>query len=945
MGWGYKERDVSRNRMVRRVLLAILALIVSMVVLGASVELILNLLEFGELYMRPIYFSLIAGLVLSPIALFRLDFRGRRSLALWLLNLLIAYVRFSGRPDVIARLISFEEFKVPPRRFFMWQLTKTLVGIPFFANAVFGMSVIASLEGWDSGLLNIPRLFVIPFIWPPTEGIFAQENVIPSIPALTLLLPAILGAVTVRLVILFGLTKLVSLITSLMVVYPINYSLLWKGLATVELLVAVGLIWTGFNTFFSSYIDYNTKLAIGFFLASGITFLILYLRDSKKLVTVVTARNVLARMIIIMALAIAFGTGMAIQNSIADPRQPEWRGPYIAQEIAVNRFFADLDEIKEVDYEFGLKPLPPDSIEDYVRTYEGLLYKVRVWDREAAFTKLKPDIGLIPYVEFSDSDIIRFNGSIYWSASMKPVVPQAARLENVWFNEHFVYTHVPNGFLLLDGANGETVDPSSFFSQRRVYYGEGGLFEATWAAYPANRQSSNEVTGYAYSGKGGITVSPPLTWFFDPTFLLSYPDTPIHIIRYRDIHQRMALLFPYFSYSFDGEKLDVIPVTDGSRTYWLVPLIARIDANLVPWSAGNYMLKLVGYAIIDIYDGNMMISVIGDDFFSNLFKVAYKDYVIETLPIWLKDQVRYPREMIRWKMDMYNTYHVTDINTFIQANRFYEIPSETQIYYIIAKPPGFDSPEFIALISVQIRGAEARNLSGYMVVRNDFDKLGEMIFFKVPLGSEVKLLGPSAAFEALEKDPEYRVLKRLLENPREGDRMLYRIGDYDVYFIPIYTAQEVRGDVVAQLAKVAVVGAAWEGPFYVALGDDAKDAFTKFLRLVSGRVEVQERPTVNINSLFERVSSLIAEKGLSVLTPYSISPHVSFLEANLTLTDPENLDSVLNTISVKVDSWMSEYGIKDIMIWIEDDSLMIGIMVNVEGIVRLHFVEVNVGGS
>ena len=61
---------------------------------------------------------------------------------------------------------------------------------------------------------------------------------------------------------------------------------------------------------------------------------------------------------------------------------------------------------------------------------------IRVWDWEAAFAKLKPEIGLIPYVDFEDNDILRFNNTLYWTASMKPILPSSVSLDNRWYNEH-----------------------------------------------------------------------------------------------------------------------------------------------------------------------------------------------------------------------------------------------------------------------------------------------------------------------------------------------------------------------------------------------------------------------------------------------------------------------------------------------------------------------------
>ena len=125
---------------------------------------------------------------------------------------------------------------------------------------------------------------------------------------------------------------------------------------------------------------------------------------------------------------------------------------------------------------------------------------------------------------------------------------------------------------------------------------------------------------------------------------------------------------------------------------------------------------------------------------------------------------------------MYNIYHVTDVETFIQANEFYEIPRGLDTYYIQAKPPGFEDTEFIGLLSLELRGSQGRNLAGYMIVENDMGNLGKMTFYEVPLDSETKLLGPTSVREALDRDPDFAQLKTLLRNPRIGDNILYRVG-------------------------------------------------------------------------------------------------------------------------------------------------------------------------
>ena len=103
-----------------------------------------------------------------------------------------------------------------------------------------------------------------------------------------------------------------------------------------------------------------------------------------------------------------------------------------------------------------------------------------------------------------------------------------------------------------------------------------------------------------------------------------------------------------------------------------------------------------GYALIDTYHGDITLIQTGDDFFTDMFVAQYHEQ-FQPMPVWLENQVRYPVELFNWKTEMYNSYHVTNVETFIQANEFYEIPRGLETYYIQAKPPGFEQTEFLGV--------------------------------------------------------------------------------------------------------------------------------------------------------------------------------------------------------------------------------------------------------
>jgi hypothetical protein len=414
-------------------------------------------------------------------------------------------------------------------------------------------------------------------------------------------------------------------------------------------------------------------------------------------------------------------------------------------------------------------------------------------------------------------------------------------------------------------------------------------------------------------------------------------------MRYKDVNERMQTLYPYFLYNMFGKELDSYPVTDGKNTYWLVPLIVGFDTRDVPYSAGNPYLRLAGFALVDTYNGDISLIKNGDDFFSNMLMAQYEDEIIEA-PAWLDEQIRYPQELFNWKTEMYNIYHVEDVETFIQANEFYEIPRGLDTYYIQAKPPGFEQTEFVGLLSLELRGSQGRNLAGYMIVENDMNNLGKMTFYEVPLDSETKLLGPTSVREALDRDPDFAQLKTLLRNPRIGDNILYRVGDQDTYFIPVYTAG--AGGSVAQLGTIAAVGAAFTGEYYVGLGETQEDAFEAYLQKLSGVVTTSKTGETIVqldkDERFDRVMEMINASGLAITKPTAIQIPLSFEEGQIVFFNESDGPATQEMIDEFVSNFATGTTSR-VLMWEEDTSLYFGVINTVDGIAEIHYIKIQIG--
>ncbi len=933
--------DVSKY--VKLGIVALVAILTIALVGNQAVLFFMNYEEFDDLFTTPLYFSLVSGIILSSIALVRVNIVKRSSILWYTLQTMIGFV--NRNPSASVSIQSFDSYKISVPHFVIWQISKVLLFGAFFANIFFGFAAMYVVDGGDLGVENIPVIFSLPFVTPPTDHSYATENVIPMIPALLVLIPPILGAIGLRLLLYIGVHHIYKVITNYVTDAASGKPKFLQYTSTFEAIVGIAVVWSAFNMFFMENIDYNTKYAIGgmFFIGFALIAFSIFDKIRSKVLTHMLKRDVYIRIFTIIAIAIAVAVLMSVNTSIADAKKIEYLGPYTAQQIGVNRYLGELDLIQEHTHDVEIKPISPNQIEQYLEDNNDVLDGIRVWDWEAAFAKLKPEIGLIPYVNFEDNDILRFDDKLYWTASMAPILPTSVSMENRWYNEHLVYTHVPEGFLTLEATDGQIVDSSELFPQRKIYYGEGGLLDQTWSGYPTNRGSTTaELNNESYTGMGGLEIAPPISWMFEPNFMISFPGTPIHVMRYKDVNERMSTLYPYFLFNLFGKELDSLPVTDGKNTYWLVPLITGFDSSNIPWSAGNPFLRLVGYALVNTYDGDIQLIKHGDDFFTNMFMDQYQDKIIP-MPTWLEDQIRYPQELFNWRTEMYNIYHVDDVDIFIQANEFYEIPRGLDTYYIQAKPPGFEEPEFVGLLSLELRGSQGRNLAGYMVVQNDTPNLGHMQFYEVPIESETKLLGPTSVREALDRDPDFAQLKTLLRNPRIGDNILYQVGQYDTYFIPVYTAG--AGGVVAQLGTIAAVGAAFTGEYYVGLGDTQESAFEAYLQKLSGVVPtasaVASGLVMDRSERIDTIMSIFEESEIEIVSPTSIQIPLSFNEGELAFYSKADLDSVKEMIT----QFNSEFGTgeKRVLIWEEGNKINFGYIKVADNITEIHYISVQVG--
>ena len=331
------------GKFIRIGIIALIAIVAFAIVGSQAVMLFMNFEEFSELFTTPLYFSLVSGIVLSAIALVRVNIVQRSSISWFVLRTLIGFINRNPSGPSSELVTRYTDFKLSAPHFTIWQITKVLLFGTFFVNIMFGFAVMYLIDGNDLGIENITNIFSLPFVNPPTDHSYATEKVIPMVPALLILVPPLLGVIGKRLLLFIGVHYIFKVITSYIHDITEGKPKYLSYTSTLEAIIGIGVIWAAFNMFFVDNIDYNTKYAIGGAFLVGFALIAFSILDRirSRVITMMLKRDVYIRIFTIVAIAIVIGIAMSVNTSIADAKKIEYLGPYTAQQIGVNQYLAE----------------------------------------------------------------------------------------------------------------------------------------------------------------------------------------------------------------------------------------------------------------------------------------------------------------------------------------------------------------------------------------------------------------------------------------------------------------------------------------------------------------------------------------------------------------------------------------------------------------------------
>jgi hypothetical protein len=524
--------------------------------------------------------------------------------------------------------------------------------------------------------------------------------------------------------------------------------------------------------------------------------------------------------IIIIPFFISIGPAITLSNTSVYS-QYEWTRK-INREIAWTRTCAGLDMFEE-------RPIENFTLSSDPANDSQMISRIRQFDQDFAVQSLAAKIGTT-FEGLADSDIIYLDGKEYWVAPKTIRISQFAG-DPVKTNTE-LYDHI-EGFLALDTFTGELVNISSTFNISEdypIFYGESEskkflqqhngstglgafdepiLLETEWRGGIPNNN-------FVYEGEpDGVLSGLEAFWYTASLELWGYVfegGEHKYLIN-RNVKKRVSnILLPQLSVDHDPY---LVFDSSNKKVYYAVSIFTKIEIGTYSRSP---ILRFLGISLIDVKDGDMefyknpgLVESTTDPTYS-LWKYFMDFYDWQEIPLWLKNQLRYPENLFESQLAANYIYHVQDLKTWKRGDDFHERPVQGDLFYIETNLG--NGIEYVGLDLVEYRGTEAKTLAGMYVIRHG-DYFGEAIFYHTRNATE-NLIGPQTARDTYGTEATKEI--SLISHARSGNILLYPLGGSVYYYIPTYST-------VGGLQQLKLAGFVEAFTRTVGYGLDAFDAY------------------------------------------------------------------------------------------------------------------------
>ncbi|MBA1335672.1 MAG: hypothetical protein HPY66_1298 [Firmicutes bacterium] len=588
----------------------------------------------------------------------------------------------------------------------------------------------------------------------------------------------------------------------------------------IFLILALRFFISRYNLLFSprgvaygaSYTDIAVTLKV-YIVLVGVSILsavlMIYAAFSKKYRVAIYGPALLVVVTIVGNIAAA-----AVQNFIVEPNEYSKEEKFLRYNITYTQKAYGLDKIQEKDFP-AAQDLTYADLQDNRSTIEN----IRINDYRPVIQVYNQLQGIRPYYKFNDVDIDRYNiDGVYTQVFLSARELSQENLEEgakTWVNKYLKYTH---GYgAVVSPVNKVTaqgqpelyvrdIPPATEtmlkIERPEIYFGEitnDYIITNTKTAefdYPMGDNNSEAF----YEGNAGIKMGFLNKLIFalyhgSAKILLSSDVTPdSRMILNRNIVSRVAKIAPYFIYDEDPYI-----VIDEGRLFWIMdgytyntnyPYSEPIQGGI------NYIRNSIK-VVIDAYNGDTTFYLIDEeDAIARTFKKIFPDLFtsFEEMPQGLKEHIRYPQTLFDIQAQMYRDYHMNNTQVFYNKEDAWSIAQEQyssevlemESNYVVFKLPEEDDVEF--LLTVPYTPIRKMNMIAFLVARNDGDKYGELMVYKLPKNKLV--YGPMQIESRISQDPtisrELSLWDQRGSEVVRGNLLVVPIEDSLLYVEPLY---------------------------------------------------------------------------------------------------------------------------------------------------------------
>ncbi len=559
--------------------------------------------------------------------------------------------------------------------------------------------------------------------------------------------------------------------------------------------------------------------------------------------------------------AIFFAIAFLFQTLYVNPREVTAEAPYIVNNIEATRKAYGINDIEEkiFDVEYNL------TAED-IKNNSSTVENIRITDNNANLTVANALQATRGYYSFGDVDILP-----YFINGEKRGISTAVRELDIkklddssksYINTKLRYTH---GYgVVMSHINSVTeegqpdyivqdvplkaTDEAPEISVPQIYYGEfTNDYSIVNTEYKElDYMKDGETVETTYAGKGGLKLSLLNRIYYsvkngDWMMLISgYINSDSKLLINRNVIQRAQKIAPYLLFDSDP----YIIANDEGRLIWVIDAYTLSDKY--PYSQEYANINYIRNSIkvtVDAYDGtvNFYVTDTSDPIAATYMNI-YPDVYKSDLPSDVASHIRYPEFLFKIQMELYESYHVTNPETFysksdiwLTAKEKYNNSQEKDVepYYNIMHLKDENETDMVLMLPFIPKAKQ--NLIAWVGVSSNYETYGDMVVYKFPEGSPVN--GTLQVENLISSDPDISEQISLWDqgdsNVMKGNLLVIPIENSIIYVEPLYITSGAESS-IPQVKRIlmaygdrVVMAEDLEGAFSMLFGETETEIFTE----------------------------------------------------------------------------------------------------------------------